>query len=91
MTVREEAAEPQQKAADIQIPSRFETYQIGDKVWLEGHNLVTTHPSAKLAPRCYGPFPITGVISCTSYQLKLPSQYCFPFKGVSLYGVRSVA
>jgi hypothetical protein len=33
------------------------------------------HPSAKLAPRRYGPFPITRVISRTSYQLKLPSQW----------------
>jgi hypothetical protein len=72
-TAKEEAAEALHRAADIQIPSRFEPYQTGDKVWLEGHNLTTTHPSAKLAPRHYSPFPITCVISCTSYQLKLPS------------------
>jgi hypothetical protein len=57
------------------MPSRFEPYQTGDKVWLEGRNLTTTHPSAKLAPRHYGPFPITHVISQTSYQLKLPFQW----------------
>ena len=33
------------------------------------------HPTAKLAPRRYGPFPITRVISRTSYQLKLPPQW----------------
>ena len=63
------------KAADIVLPTRFEPYQIGDKVWLEGRNLNTTHPSSKLAPRRYGPFPITRVISRTSYQLKLPTQW----------------
>jgi hypothetical protein len=57
------------------MPSRFEPYHAGDKVWLEGHNLTTMPPSAKLAPRCYSPFPITCVISQTSYQLKLPSQW----------------
>jgi hypothetical protein len=73
--MREEAAEVLWRAADIQIPSRFEPYQMGDQVWLEGCNLVTTHPLAKLAPRHYGPFPITRVISRTSYQLKLPPQW----------------
>jgi hypothetical protein len=74
-TAREEAAEALHRAADIQMPSRFEPYQTGDKVWLEGHNLTTTHPSAKLAPRCYSPFPIICVISRISYQLQLPSQW----------------
>jgi hypothetical protein len=74
-TAREEATEALKRAADVQIPSRFEPYQTGDKVWLEGRNLTTTHPSAKLAPRRYGPFPITCVISRTSYQLQLPSQW----------------
>jgi hypothetical protein len=74
-TAREEAAEALRRATDIQMPSRFEPYQTGDKVWLEGRNLTTTHPSAKLAPRHYGPFPITRVISQTSYQLKLPFQW----------------
>ena len=71
----EEAKEALWKAADIVLPTHFEPYQIGDKVWLEGHNLNTTHPSSKLAPRCYGPFLITHVISRTSYQLKLPHQW----------------
>ena len=63
------------KATDLETPTRFEPYQLGDKVWLEGRNLTTTHPTAKLAPRRYGPFPITRVISLTSYQLKLPPQW----------------
>ena len=58
--VHEEAKEALQKAADMVLPTCFEPYQIGDKVWLEGCNLNTTHPSSKLAPR---PFPITCVVS----------------------------
>ena len=72
---RQEAKEALKRAADLEVPTHFEPYQLGDKVWLEGHNLTTTHPTAKLAPRRYGPFLITRVISHTSYQLKLPSQW----------------
>ena len=71
----EEAKEALQKATDMTLPTRFEPYHIGDQVWLEGRNLHTTHPSSKLAPRCYGPFIITRVVSRTSYQLKLPPQW----------------
>ena len=71
----EEAKEALQKAADLVLPTHFEPYQKGDKVWLEGRNLTTTHPSSKLAPRRYGPFPITRVVSRTSYQLGLPPQW----------------
>ena len=56
---KQEAAEALRRAADLHLPSCFEPYQIGDKVWLKGRNLNTTHPTAKLAPRRYSPFPIT--------------------------------
>ena len=72
---REQAKEALRKAADMVLPTRFEPYQIGDKVWLEGHNLNTTHLSSKLAPRRYSPFSITRVVSHTTYQLKLPTQW----------------
>ena len=72
---QQDAKEALKKAADLEVPRHFEPYQLGDKVWLEGHNLTTTHPTAKLAPRHYGPFPITCVVSRTSYQLKLPPQW----------------
>ena len=72
---RQDTKEALKKAADLEVPTRFEPYQLGDKVWLEGRNLTTTHPMAKLAPRCYGPFLITRVVSHTSYQLKLPPQW----------------
>ena len=71
----EEAMEALQRAADVQAPAHFKPYQTGDLVWLEGHNLNATHSSSKLAPRHYGPFPITCVISHTSDQLKLPPQW----------------
>ena len=31
-------------------------YQVGDKVWLEGHNITTDRPSKKLEDKRYGPF-----------------------------------
>ena len=71
----QDAKEALKKAADLEVPTHFEPYQLGDKVWLKGRNLTTTHPMAKLALRHYGPFPITCVVSRTSYQLKLPPQW----------------
>ena len=96
---RQDAKEALKKAADLEVPTCFELYQLGDKVWLEGRNLTTTHPMAKLAPRRYGPFPITRVISRTSYQLKLPPQWKIhdvfhatlltPYKETTLNGNRN--
>ena len=93
------AKEALKKAADLEVPTCFEPYQLGDKVWLEGRNLTTMHPTAKLAPRCYGPFPVTRVISRTSYQLKLPPQWKIhnvfhatlltPYKETALNGSRN--
>ena len=71
----QDAKEALRRAADLEVPTHFEPYQLGDKVWLEGCNLTTTHPMVKLAPRHYGPFPITHVVSHTSYQVKLPPQW----------------
>src|SRR6266704_2643582 len=53
----------------------FQPYSEGDKVWLDARNLKTTHPTFKLAPKRYGPFPITKRISVTTYTLKLPPQW----------------
>ena len=41
-------------------------------MWLEGRNLKTHHPTAKLAPRRYGPFPINKKLSPVTYRLTLP-------------------
>ena len=96
---RQDAKEALKKAADLEVPTRFEPYQLGDNVWLEGRNLTTTYPMVKLAPRRYGPFPITRVISHTSYQLKLPPQWKIhnifhatlltPYKEMALNGNRN--
>lgn len=51
------------------------TWPIGTKVWLEGKNITITHPSAKLAPKQWGPFPITAVINPVTYKLELPHQW----------------
>ena len=39
---------------------------------LEGTNICTFFPTAKLAPKCFGPFPITRVLSDISYEQKIP-------------------
>jgi len=59
----------------IQKPTHFVPYCVGDRVWLDARNLTTMHPTAKLAPKCYGPFLVTAAISHTSYHLKLPPQW----------------
>jgi hypothetical protein len=53
---RKDAAEAMRRSQALEVPSNFIPYNIGDCVWLEAKNLNTTHPSAKLAPRRYGPF-----------------------------------
>ncbi len=47
----------------------------GDQVWLEGTNICTYHPTAKLAPKHHGPFQITKVLGPVTYQLQLPDQW----------------
>jgi hypothetical protein len=44
-------------------------------VWLKGTNIKTTHPTAKLAPKCHGPFTIKEAISAVTYCLNLPSSW----------------
>jgi hypothetical protein len=51
------------------------TFKIGDKVWLEGHNLRTEQLTAKLAPKCHGAFLIKKVLSPITYQLMLPQTW----------------
>jgi Chromo (CHRromatin Organisation MOdifier) domain len=50
----------------------FHPFVVGQKVWLEGMNLKTSHLTKKFAPKHYGPFPITDVISLVVYRLTLP-------------------
>src|SRR5487761_1336138 len=55
--------------------SNHRPYQKGRKVWLEGTNLRTTRPTAKLRPKRYGPFKVTELIGATTYRLELPAQW----------------
>ena len=50
-------------------------YHEGDLVWLEGHNLHTSQPAAKLAAQRHGPFPVKQVLSPVTYKLSLPSTW----------------
>ena len=53
----------------------YKGFKQGDKVWLEGTNLHLSHPTAKLAPKRYGPFTITHIISPVVYRLELPGHW----------------
>jgi hypothetical protein len=46
----------------------------GDKVWLNGSNIVTNQPSSKLSRRRLGPFAIEACIGHRAYCLALPPQ-----------------
>ena len=48
-------------------------FQKGDSVLLNATNLQTTHPKAKLAPKCYGPFKVIWALP-TNCKLELPLQ-----------------
>ena len=68
-------------AAEVMKHSRttHANYEIkpGNLVWLEGTNVHTTHPKAKLAPRRHGPFKVisTWGVNC---RLQLPKSWkCF--------------
>ena len=67
-----EALEHAQKLIRRKDKDNYRQYKEGERVWLEATNLKTTHPTAKLAPKRYGPFPITKKISDIVYQLELP-------------------
>ena len=50
-------------------------YTVGELVTLDGKNLKTIRPKAKLANKCYGPFEITDVLGPVTYRLKLPTKW----------------
>ena len=47
-------------------------YEKGSLVWLEGINIRSQQPSAKLSPKRYGPFKIEDVLGPVTYKLHLP-------------------
>jgi Chromo (CHRromatin Organisation MOdifier) domain len=53
----------------------FCPFVVGQKVWLEGTNLKTSHPTKKFAPKQCGPVSITDVISPVVYCLTLPPSW----------------
>ena len=46
-------------------------YRVGEWVWLEAKYLTLPYTSAKLAPKCHGPFQIMKEVSLVAYQLAL--------------------
>jgi hypothetical protein len=76
--MRSRAKEAITKAQDVMKNKKgtnYKPYHEGDRVWLEATNLKTTHPTAKLAPKRYGPFTIKKRISDIVFQLELPHQW----------------
>ena len=69
--------EKAQKMMVIRNPGnkRFRPYQEGDQVWIEGTNLKTLYPLAKLAPKHYGPFRVMKQLSPAVYEIKIPHQW----------------
>jgi hypothetical protein len=75
---------------------KFQPYKEGEQVWLEGMNLKTLYPSAKLGPKLYGPFKVTKHFSNTVYELEIPQQWKIhnmfhanlltPYKETELHG-----
>ncbi len=76
--IRSEVTSALKVAAEVmknsKSPTTFREFKIGDLVWLEGTNIHTTHPKAKLAPRRHGPFEIlsTWGVNC---KLQLPKTW----------------
>ena len=64
-----------QKMMAIRNPSnkKFHPYRKGALVWIEGTNLKTLSPSAKLAPKRYGPFKIMEQCSPAVYGRRNPA------------------
>uniref|UniRef100_A0A0W0FNH3 Chromo domain-containing protein n=1 Tax=Moniliophthora roreri TaxID=221103 RepID=A0A0W0FNH3_MONRR len=75
---------------------KLETFDVGQKVWLEGKNLAIGYPTKKLAPKWEGPFKILKVLGPVTYWLELLHQWrihsvfhmalLMPFKETEAYG-----
>src|SRR6267142_261637 len=73
---RKQALEAMKRAQELLgCKSTQRLYQKGQKVWPEGTNLHTTHPTVKLRPKHYGPFKVIDVLGPTTYCLELPAQW----------------
>jgi hypothetical protein len=65
------AAETMKRSGPAVLSNVFKE---GDLVWLEGTNIHTTHPKAKLAPRRHGPFKVL-YSTATNTKLLLPKSW----------------
>ncbi len=76
--LRQEVAASLKVAAEIMKSSRPDApthrFKEGDMVFLEGTNIQTTHPKAKLSPKRHGPFKVTAAWTVTS-RLDLPKNW----------------
>ena len=76
--VRSEVTATLEVASDIMKRTRPSTpshvFQTGDLVWLEGTNIHTTHPKAKLAPQQHGTFKVVST-TATNSKLVLPKTW----------------
>lgn len=73
---REDAKSAHALAANLmRNEAELPKFKEGDKVWLEGKNITTTHPSAKLRPKRFGPFPIIKALGPITFKLKLPHDW----------------
>jgi hypothetical protein len=75
---------------------RFKPYNEGDLVWVEGTNLKTIYPTAKLGPKRHGPFKVREQLSEAVYRVEIPRQWKIhnvfhanlitPYKETELHG-----
>ena len=54
---------------------RFQPYQKGNQVWLEGTNIKMIYPSPKLGLKQHGPFKVLEQLSEAVYQVEIPWQW----------------
>jgi hypothetical protein len=75
---------------------RFKPYKEGDQVWIEGTNIKTVFPTAKLGPKRHGPFKVLKQLSEAVYRVEIPRQWKIhnvfhanlitPYKETELHG-----
>jgi chromodomain-containing protein len=79
--LREEVKSSLERAAQIMREQhgnhlmQMPAFKVGDKVLLDGKNIKTTRPKAKLTDKRHGPFEIAEVIGPVNYKLKLPQDW----------------
>ncbi|VDC04981.1 unnamed protein product, partial [Peniophora sp. CBMAI 1063] len=84
-SVREEAQASLRIAAELMkdhhgVPeATYKPFKVGDKVWLEGKNLKSVRPKAKLDAKRHGPFTITEVLgnpeTAINFRLDIPKTW----------------